>query len=66
MILDSSLSKFKAEVQSAQVAREMIQESNHSKFQNEQQSNFSKFQSEIQSSKVTFFHFMLVWLYGPL
>ncbi|CAN0890420.1 hypothetical protein LINGRAHAP2_LOCUS16418 [Linum grandiflorum] len=51
MSLESSLSKFKAEVQSAQVAREMIQESSLSKFQNELQSNFSKFQSEVQSSE---------------
>ncbi|CAN1320026.1 Protein fmp32, mitochondrial [Linum perenne] len=37
-------------VQSSQVAREMIQDSNFSKFQNELQSSLAKFQSELQSN----------------
>ncbi|CAI0375054.1 unnamed protein product [Linum tenue] len=51
MIQESNLSKFKAEVNSAQVAREMIQESNLSKFQNEIQSDLSKFQTDIKGSQ---------------
>ncbi|CAI0375056.1 unnamed protein product [Linum tenue] len=50
MIQESNLSKFKAEVNSAQVAREMIQESNLSKFQNEIQSDLSKNRYEIDKA----------------
>ncbi|CAN1125133.1 hypothetical protein LINPERPRIM_LOCUS31519 [Linum perenne] len=49
-IQELSLSKFKAEAQSSQVAREMILHSKFSKFQNEIQSTLAKFQSELQSN----------------
>ncbi|CAN1320015.1 Protein FMP32, mitochondrial, partial [Linum perenne] len=49
-IQELSLSKFKAEAQSSQVAREMILHSKFSKFQNEIQSTLAKFQYEIDKA----------------